>query len=187
MLPRKDPWGGRAGEPLTVSVVICAYTEDRWSLLLQSVASVQEQSRPPVEIIVCVDHNRALLERCRLQWADDAGPFLGPGGGDRQQVRRSSRFCPQSAAEVARGDIVAFLDDDAWADPDWLERLVSPYATESVVAVGGAPIPAFERPGPTGSLRSSTGCSVAPMPAFPRRKPRSEDSSGPTCRSAGRR
>ena len=42
---------------LTVSVIICAYTEDRWPLLLQSVASVQQQCRIPMEIIVCVDHN----------------------------------------------------------------------------------------------------------------------------------
>ena len=30
---------------LTTSVVICAYTEDRWPLLLRSVSSVQNQSR----------------------------------------------------------------------------------------------------------------------------------------------
>ena len=49
-----------------------------------------------------------------------------------------------SAAEVARGDIVAFLDDDAWADPDWLDQLLLPYGDELVVAVGGAPMPEFE-------------------------------------------
>ena len=54
-----------------------------------------------------------------------------------------------AAAEVARGDIVAFIDDDAWADPDWLDRLLAPYQDELVVAAGGAPIPEFEgaRPG----------------------------------------
>ena len=76
--------------PLTVSVVICAYTEDRWPLLQQSVASVQRQSRIPVEIIVCVDHNESLLERCRRQWADQAE--ISPGGGACQPVRGSSRF-----------------------------------------------------------------------------------------------
>ena len=50
-----------------------------------------------------------------------------------------------SAVEVARGDIVAFLDDDAWADPDWLDRIRLPYLNEVVVAVGGAPIPEFEK------------------------------------------
>jgi len=137
---------GRPGAQIrsTVSVVICAYTEDRWSLLLQSVASVQEQGRPPLEIIVCVDHNPALLERCRLQWADEADRASAPVVVIANKYGGRLGSARNSAAEIARGDIVAFLDDDAWADPDWLERLVSPYATESVVAVGGAPIPAFE-------------------------------------------
>ncbi len=129
---------------LTVSVVICAYTEDRWSLLLRSVASVQEQARPPVEIIVCVDHNPALLERCRGQWADKLDPSSTPVVVIANKYGGRLGSARNSAAEIARGDIVAFLDDDAWAEPEWLELLVSPYATESVIAVGGAPIPEFE-------------------------------------------
>ncbi|MCB7137051.1 glycosyltransferase family 2 protein [Cellulosimicrobium marinum] len=34
-------------------------------------------------------------------------------------------------------DVVAFLDDDAFASPDWLARLLAPYADPEVVAVGG--------------------------------------------------
>ncbi len=135
--------------PLTVSVVICAYTEDRWPLLLHSVASVQQQSRIPVEILVCVDHNDSLLDRCRRQWADQAdGPSVPVVVlANKYQGRLGS--ARNSAAELARGDIVAFLDDDAWADPDWLDRLLLPYRNESVAAVGGAPVPEFEsaRPG----------------------------------------
>src|SRR5580700_5018202 len=118
---------------LTVSVVICAYTEERWPLLLRSVVSVQHQNRSPVEIIVCVDHNDSLLERCRQQWGDH------PDGPSVPMVVLANRYqgrlgsARNSAAEVACGDIVAFLDDDAWADPDWLDRLLSPYDDESVV------------------------------------------------------
>ncbi len=127
----------------SVSVVICAYTEDRWHLLLHSVESVQQQSRRPVEIIVCVDHNDALLERCRRQWAERVVCHPVPVVlANKYQGRLGS--ARNSAAEVARGDIVAFLDDDAWADPDWLELLLAPYADELVVAVGGAPLPEFE-------------------------------------------
>ena len=38
---------------------------------------------------------------------------------------------------AARGDIVAFLDDDAVAEPDWLEHLIRPYADSAVLGVGG--------------------------------------------------
>lgn len=53
---------------LTASVVICAYTEDRWALLLRSVESALRQKSEPLEVIVCIDHNDALLERCRREW-----------------------------------------------------------------------------------------------------------------------
>ena len=134
--------------PLTVSVVICAYTEDRWPLLLRSVSSVQHQHCLPAEIIVCVDHNDSLLERCRQQWADQidypAVPVVVLA--NRYQGRLGS--ARNSAAEVAHGDILAFVDDDAWADPDWLDWLLLPYGNECVVAVGGAPMPEFERARP---------------------------------------
>jgi hypothetical protein len=39
---------------------------------------------------------------------------------------------------AATGDIVAFLDDDARADPDWLERLREHYLRADVLGVGGA-------------------------------------------------
>ena len=133
---------------LTVSVVICAYTEDRWPLLLRSVDSVQRQHRIPVEIIVCIDHNDSLLERCRQKWS------LGTEGAQIPVVVLANKYqgrlgsARNTAAEVASGDIVAFLDDDAWAEPDWLDRLLSPYDSESIVAVGGAPVPEFERERP---------------------------------------
>lgn len=35
------------------------------------------------------------------------------------------------------GDVIAYLDDDAFARPDWLESIVRPYADPTVAAVGG--------------------------------------------------
>jgi glycosyltransferase involved in cell wall biosynthesis len=54
-----------------------------------------------------------------------------------------------TAVELATGQIIAFLDDDAAASGDWLEQLIAPYDDKQVGAVGGAPLPAFElgRPG----------------------------------------
>jgi glycosyltransferase involved in cell wall biosynthesis len=45
---------------------------------------------------------------------------------------------------AARGDVVAFLDDDAAAAPDWLEHLLAPYADPAVAGVGGAVEPVWE-------------------------------------------
>jgi cellulose synthase/poly-beta-1,6-N-acetylglucosamine synthase-like glycosyltransferase len=129
---------------MSVSVIICAYTEDRWALLAKAVESVQKQSRPPLEILICIDHNEALFSRARKFWFgahDDpdlpisiiANKYAGHLGSARN-----------TAAELARGDILAFLDDDAAADDDWLETLLPVYDDDAVVAVGGAPHPVYE-------------------------------------------
>jgi glucosyl-dolichyl phosphate glucuronosyltransferase len=135
-------------EVLTVSVVVCAYTEDRWELLQRAVISVQEQRRAPLEVIVCVDHNDTLLERCRQHWGEPTARADVPVAVMANKYEGRLGSARNSAAEVARGDVIAFLDDDAWADPDWLDRLLAPYTDDMVVAVGGAPIPEFERSRP---------------------------------------
>lgn len=38
---------------------------------------------------------------------------------------------------AASGDVIAFVDDDAFAEPDWLDELVVPYADPNVAGVGG--------------------------------------------------
>ena len=47
------------------SVVICAYTLDRWESLTRAVRSVEAQRAPPAEVIVVIDHNPELLDRAR--------------------------------------------------------------------------------------------------------------------------
>ena len=135
------------GRATQISAIVCAYTLDRWSLLVRSVGSLTTQTTPPLEIIVCVDHNDELLQ---LALGSDA---LGGDASvpvtvvaNRYDGRLGS--ARTTAAELARGDILVFLDDDASAAPDLLERLSAPYADPSVVAVGGAPMPEYSRPRP---------------------------------------
>jgi glucosyl-dolichyl phosphate glucuronosyltransferase len=128
----------------TVSVVICAYTEDRWSQLKKSVASVDGQTSPPIEIIVCIDHNEVLLRKSeeyfRRSRSAEAIPLIVVA--NKYNGRLGS--ARNTAAEFASGEVLAFLDDDAAAVPYWLERLIAPYDDENVGAVGGAPLPVFE-------------------------------------------
>ncbi len=148
---------------VTATVIIPAYTLDRWDLLSEAVASVQSQARPPLELIVSIDRNQELLDRCQRQWGDQTVPGGVPvhvvanrfdqddrGAGAHVRAHGSKRrfgagWARNTAAELAKGDILVFLDDDAWADPDWLEHLLAPYDDDPrAVAVGGAPMPAYE-------------------------------------------
>ena len=128
----------------TVSVVICAYTEDRWSQLKEAVASVDAQTSPPIEIIVCIDHNKELLRKSEEYFLKGRPPGAIPLIVLANKYNGRLGSARNTAAEFASGEVLAFLDDDAAAAADWLERLIAPYDDEEVGAVGGAPWPVFE-------------------------------------------
>jgi GT2 family glycosyltransferase len=116
--------------PASVSVVVCAYTERRWHELVAAVASVAGQSRSALETVVVCDHSASLYERVRRELPDVVAV--------PNREARGLSGARNSGVAAARGDVVAFLDDDAVAAPDWLELLLAPYADESVIGVGGA-------------------------------------------------
>lgn len=118
-----------------VSVVVCTYTADRWDGLCAGIAALQAQALRPHEILVVVDHDPALLERVETQLPGMAAlPSTGPPGlaGSRN-----------TGARAATGSVVAFIDDDAVPEVDWLERLSEPYEDSEVVAVGGGIVPSW--------------------------------------------
>jgi glycosyltransferase involved in cell wall biosynthesis len=120
-----------------VSVVICAYTEARWDDLLAAIDSVRAQrDRVALEIIVVIDHNPALLERMR-----PIGTDLKLTENVEAQGLSGAR---NSGVRLASGDIVAFIDDDALADPSWLESLVAVYDDPLVAGAGGTIRPLWE-------------------------------------------
>lgn len=115
---------------MTLSVVLCAYTEARWAMLTAAIESVLRQSHPPCDLIVVIDHNEALLARMRSAYPDVT--LLANTG------QRGLAAARNTGISAARGDIVAFLDDDAVADESWLERLRAGYISAEILGVGGA-------------------------------------------------
>ena len=116
-----------------ISVVICAYTEDRWNDLVAAVGSVQQQTFSPREIIVVIDHNPDLLKRVRE---------YVPGVVVVENTKtRGLRGARNSGITLAQGQIIAFLDDDAVATPDWLMFLCKGFADPQVLGTGGEVAP----------------------------------------------
>jgi GT2 family glycosyltransferase len=118
-----------------VSVIICAYASDRWESLREAIAAVRRQTLAPAEVIVVVDHNLELLERVCLELQ---GVRPAPNAS-----RRGLSGARNTGVTLAASPIVAFLDDDAVPAPDWLARLVAPYAEPGVMATGGRCDPAW--------------------------------------------
>jgi glycosyltransferase involved in cell wall biosynthesis len=143
---------------LRVSVIICAYTAERWDQLMAAVRSVAGQSHPALETIVVVDRSPELLGRVEALRGIRAFANLHKGGlsGSRQ-----------TGAERARGEVLAFLDDDAVADPSWLVELVGAYEDPLVLGAGGSVEPAWARRRPRWFPREFdwvVGCSHSGLP-----------------------
>jgi GT2 family glycosyltransferase len=112
-----------------VSAVVCTYSPDRRSQLLAAVESLRRQTCSPSEIVVVVDHHPGLLADLRRSLPD--------------VVVRESRRTPglsgsrNEALAICRAELVAFLDDDAIAAPDWLASLLHHLADPTVMGTGG--------------------------------------------------
>lgn len=113
----------------TISVIICAYTEERWEDVNAAVESIQQQSLVPLEIILVIDHNTQLLERMRAHRKDVIAI--------ENSEPRGLSGARNSGIAIAKGDYLAFLDDDAVAELDWLERLCRCCQDEEVLGAGG--------------------------------------------------
>lgn len=150
----------RVAAPVSVSVVLCCYTMERWRHIVAATESLRAQSLPPAEILLVVDHCPALLERAirelpDVRVLDNDGP---PG-------LSSAR---NAGVDASSGDVVAFLDDDAVAEPEWLASLAPEYAEPCVLGVGGQVSPLWESRRPAWfppEFDWVVGCSHAGMPS----------------------
>jgi GT2 family glycosyltransferase len=148
----------------SASVVVCAYTLNRWGNLVDAVGSVSRQLRPGDECLVVIDHNEELFARASVEFADQ--PLVtvvtsaGPNG--LSGARNTAIAC-------SRGEIVAFLDDDAVAREHWLDRMCAALDDPDVFAVGSAALPKWPGGGrPTWfppEFDWVVGCSYVGLPA----------------------
>jgi glucosyl-dolichyl phosphate glucuronosyltransferase len=127
---------GRECGPST-SVIICAYTMERWQLLNESIEAAVHQDPQPREVIIVVDDDEMLGALAQRWFAEErVFVYLNSGQG-RSEARNTGAF-------AASGKTLVFLDDDAVPAPGWLEKMVLPLEREDVVAVGGKPEPRFQ-------------------------------------------
>jgi glycosyltransferase involved in cell wall biosynthesis len=124
----------------TVSVVVAAFASERWPQTVRAIESVRTQSYTPIEIVLVIDHNPALFASARTHFSDMVvieNAYIRGASGARN-----------TGIEASRGELVAFLDDDAVADREWLAASVPHFKSKSVVGVGGRITPLWESPRP---------------------------------------
>jgi glucosyl-dolichyl phosphate glucuronosyltransferase len=117
---------------MKVSVVICTYAMERYDVFSACVDSVLAQTYDPLEVVLVVDGNDAVFERACASYGDREGVVIRCN-----DANRGISYSRTRGAEIATGDIVAFIDDDGVAEPDWIEELARVYEETDAIAVGG--------------------------------------------------
>lgn len=146
------------------AVIICAYSDERFDDLVAAIHSVQTQTLPAREIVVVVDHNPALFDRVRQRFPDVVvvENRLAPGAG-----------CARNTGVAAsRSRYIAFLDDDAQADPGWLANLAEGFQDGQALGVGGVLLPRWKSRRPPwfpAEFNWVVGCSYTGLPEVPAR------------------
>lgn len=143
----------------SAAVVICAYSDNRWSLLVDGIEAVLGQSLPPDRLVVVIDHNEELLARIRRRFGERVVALSNT-------QRRGLSGARNTGVAATDEEVIAFLDDDALPDSNWLEMLVSSYE-DQVLGVGGSIDPRWESQRPRWFPREFdwvVGCTYLGMP-----------------------
>jgi glucosyl-dolichyl phosphate glucuronosyltransferase len=147
------------GLMVNVSIVVSTYSEDKLDSVLDCVKSLMKQSVLPYEVFLVVDPRPSLAEFFENKLPDDVRVVMSSGFG-LSNARNAG-------VKVARGDVVAFIDDDAVADGNWLRNLVQSYDDPEVLGVGGYARPVWEGGSPKWfpeELNWIVGCSYKGLP-----------------------
>ncbi len=121
--------------PRECSVSIVLPTCDRADITRRCLLALAAQTFPDLEIIVVDDGSRdetpAMLERFAAEHPDLRLTVL------RNETNRGANASRNRGVQAATGDLVAFLDSDCIAAPDWVEQLVAGFSDARVGAVTG--------------------------------------------------
>lgn len=119
---------------MRISVVVCTHAADRYSDLKEAVESVLANDYPDREVVVVSDGSEAVYERALADFGDRDDVVV-----HLQETNEGLLTVRNTGASVASGDVVAFVDDDAIVDENWLSELVAVYErTAAPWSDGGA-------------------------------------------------
>ncbi len=121
---------------MKVSVVVCTHSMDRYDDFTEAVESVLKQTYGPIEVVVVVDGNSEVYDRVKTRFRDHDDVVI-----HCNDENSGLSFSRTKGVELSSGEVIAFLDDDAIADPDWIGTLVEGYEQTDAIAVGGRMIP----------------------------------------------
>lgn len=121
-----------------ISIVICTYSFDRYLDTMDVIKSLDGQTYSNIEIILIIDQNTELLDKFKndlKSFKNDLKSFKDIKIG--LSTLHGLSNARNKGVELSSGDIIAFIDDDAVADNNWVANLVKNYTHRSIIGVGG--------------------------------------------------
>lgn len=124
-----------------LSIVATSYSSNRLNDVFKLLDSIKSQTYLNIEVIFVVDHSKTVYDRVNAYTEERKIPnvkVLLNNGKVGLSVARNL------GTKEARGDIVAFVDDDVVLFPNWALEMVKTYQDHSIVGVTGPAIPLWE-------------------------------------------
>lgn len=122
------------GRDTPISVVVC--TRNGAATLRGCLAALQKQSYPHYEVLVVDDGSTDGTAAVAKEF---------PWVRYEHQSHAGLSAARNRGAALARGEIIAYTDDDCIPDEDWLVHLATAFADRSCVAAGGPNLPPAPR------------------------------------------
>ncbi|HPA07591.1 MAG TPA: glycosyltransferase [Methanoregulaceae archaeon] len=124
---------------MTISVIISSYRGNEF-LIKSCIESINLQTVPPSEIIVVLD-TKEEKDLFATYLADSTQIPITFVHSDKRGLAAARN----KGVKTSIGDIIAFIDDDAFAEPQWIQEILRAFTSKpSVGVVGGPVIPLFE-------------------------------------------
>lgn len=123
-----------------ISVVICAYSLERIEMTMKCIQSILDNTYKNVEIILVIDGNKELKHKMESQLRAVTKILIV------ENIKNEGPSVSRNRGiEHANGEIIAFIDDDAFASSNWLETIAKDFSEyPEILACGGKLIPIYE-------------------------------------------
>ena len=128
-------------QDLSLSIVITSYTLERLKDIYELLESIKNQIHKRIEVIFVAERSPELLEKVKDYAEANGMANLTPVFNNGSQGQSAAR---NLGVKNAKGDIIAFVDDDVLLFSDWARETVKSYEDGSIIGVTGPASPLWE-------------------------------------------